>query len=246
MPTSIALHRVTKSYPLYHHITGGIKNFLFRFPQAIKTLHSSHFMALKDVSFSIEKGETFGFIGRNGSGKSTLLGLMAGVILPTSGRVEVNGRVSPLLELGGGFHPDLTGRENITLNGVLLGLKKKMVLQKMDEVIEFSGLGAFIDEPIRTYSSGMLARLGFSVVVHLDPQILLIDEVLAVGDMEFQKKCRRKILDFKEKGTTIVLVSHSMDDIRELCDRAAWIDAHQVKMIGSASDVVDGYIKSYQ
>jgi lipopolysaccharide transport system ATP-binding protein len=199
---------------------------------------------LREISFQITKGECVGFIGRNGVGKSTLLGLIAGVLKPDSGKIVVKGRVSPLLELGAGFHPDLTGRENIILNGVLLGMTKAEVKAKLDFIVEFSGLKDFIDQPIRTYSSGMVARLAFSVIAHLDPEILLIDEVLAVGDVEFQKKSFQKILEFKEKGITIVLVSHSLDSIVKVCERAIWLENGGIKMDGEAKEVVSAYLRS--
>jgi lipopolysaccharide transport system ATP-binding protein len=237
----IILDNVSKSYPLYHHITGGIKNFLFNLPEALNTMRNNRFEALKDISFKVHKGETLGIIGRNGAGKTTILGLIAGVLKPSSGKVVVHGRISPLLELGGGFHPELTGKENIMLNGVLLGLTRSEVVRKMNEIIEFSELGDFIDQPIRVYSSGMLARLGFSVVAHLDPDILLIDEILAVGDMEFQKKCIDKMMGFKRSGVTIVFVSHAMANVEMICDRVLWVENHTVKILGEPNDVVNNY-----
>lgn len=240
----IIFDNVSKTYPLYHSVTGGIKNFLFHFPSAVKEIKNSKFEALKDVSFEIYKGETFGIIGKNGAGKSTTLGLIAGVLKPSKGNIVVNGRISPLLELGAGFHPELNGRENIVLNGVLMGLTRGEILKRLNDIIEFSGLGHFIGQPIRVYSSGMLARLGFSVVAHLEPEILLIDEVLAVGDNEFQKKCIDKMMDFKKKRVTIVFVSHSMVDIERICDRVAWIDNHTIRTIGNATDVIHRYMVS--
>lgn len=237
----IILDNVSKSYPLYHHITGGLKNFLFNMPQALRNMRHSRFEALKNTSFEIYKGESFGIIGKNGAGKSTILGLIAGVLKPSKGRVIVNGRISPLLELGAGFHHELTGRENIMLNGVLLGLTRAEVLAKMDEIIEFSELGEFIEQPIRTYSSGMLARLGFSVVSSLDPEILLIDEILAVGDMDFQKKCLERMMGFKKKGVTMVFVSHSMPDVQKICDRVVLIENHTLKNIGMPDSIIAEY-----
>lgn len=237
----IIFDNVSKSYPLYYHFTGGIKNFLFHVPKAVSSMRNTKFEALREISFEVYKGETLGIIGRNGAGKSTTLGLIAGSLNPSKGRVIVKGKISPLLELGAGFHPELTGRENIVLNGVLLGLTRNEVTRKMDEIIEFSELGDFINQPIRTYSSGMLARLGFSVVAHLDLEILLIDEILAVGDMEFQKKCFDKMMGFKKSRVTIVFVSHSMGDVKMVCDRAMWIDNHSIKMSGNPDDVVASY-----
>ncbi len=237
----IVFDHVRKSYPLYHHITGGVKNLLFNFPRAVNAIRNSRYEALKDVSFEVKKGEALGIIGRNGAGKSTILGLIAGVLRPTEGRVIVTGRASALLDLGAGFHPELTGRENIMLNGIILGLTKAKVLKKLDEIIEFSELSEFIDQPIRVYSSGMLARLGFSVVAHLDPDILLIDEILAVGDLEFQKKCIDKMMGFKKSGVTIIFVSHSMPDVKGICDRVMWIENRTVKMLAKPEEVVGTY-----
>jgi len=239
----IVLDNVSKSYPLYHHITGGIKNFLFNLPEALNSMRNNRFEALKDISFKVHKGETLGIIGRNGAGKSTLLGLIAGVLKPTNGKIIVNGRISPLLELGGGFHSELTGNENIILNGVLLGMSRVEVKSKMKEIVEFSELGDFIDQPIRVYSSGMLARLGFSVVSCLDPEILLIDEILVVGDMEFQKKCIEKMMGFKKNGVTIIFVSHSMEDVKRICDRVIWIEEHSLEMAGEPEIVIERYTK---
>lgn len=221
----------------------GFKRFLFNFSKNLKAFKNSKIEVLRDISFEVYKGETFGIIGRNGAGKSTILGLIAGVLKPTQGKVFVKGRIASLLELGGGFHWELTGRENIMLNGILLGLTREEVRKKMDAIIEFSELGEFIDQPIRIYSSGMLARLGFSIVAHLDPEILLVDEILTVGDINFQKKCLEKMLNFKKNGTTIVFVSHSMEDIKKVCDRVMWIENRNIKMIGEPEVVVSNYIK---
>jgi lipopolysaccharide transport system ATP-binding protein len=239
----IIFDRVSKHYPLYHHFTGGIKNFLFSLPGSLIELKQSRFEAIRDISFEVYKGETFGIVGSNGAGKSTTLGLIAGIIKPNTGRVIVKGRISPLLALGAGFHPELTGKENIILNGVLMGLKRSEVSKKMDEIIEFSELDEFIDQPIRVYSSGMLARLGFSVIVHLDPEILLIDEILAVGDITFRKKCLNIMMGFKGK-VTMVFVSHAMDTITKICDRVMWIDNHTINMMGDSKDVVSNYAMS--
>jgi len=239
----IIFDKVVKSYPSYTHITGGIKNFLIHFNKSIRNFKKRH-VVLREISFEITQGECVGFVGRNGVGKSTILGMIAGVLKPDSGKIFVKGRVSPLLELGAGFHPDLTGRENIILNGILLGMTKKEVLSKIDSIIEFSGIKDFIDQPIRIYSSGMVARLAFSVIAHLDPEILLIDEILAVGDIEFQKKSYNKILEFKQKRITIVLVSHSLENIKMLCDRAIWLEDGKIKMDGHPEEVVKKYQES--
>ncbi len=243
MEPVVVFQNVTKTYPYYGYITAGFKTFLFNLPKALSQTRK-RFIALEDISFEVYKGECFGIIGRNGAGKSTLLGLIAGVLKPDKGKIMVKGRVSPLLELGAGFHPELTGRENIILNGVLLGMTKKEVLKKKDEIIEFSELGEFIDQPLRTYSSGMIARLGFSVVAHLDPDILLVDEILAVGDLNFQKKCMKKIESFRKNSVTILLVSHSTEQIKKLCDRVMWIDNHIVKAIGKPEEVCKMYEES--
>lgn len=241
----ILFRGVTKRYPVYNHLHAGIKGFILNFPKSLRGISRDGFTALEDINFEIRRGESVAFIGRNGAGKSTTLGLIAQVLKPTEGKVTVHGRVSPLLELGGGFHPDLTGRENIILNGVLLGLSRKEVTQKESSIIEFSELEEFIDQPIRMYSSGMLARLGFAVVANLDPEILLIDEVFAVGDAGFQEKCRKKIAEFKVNGTTIILVSHSIADVKRLCDRVIWIENHRVKLDGPTLQIADRYEQSF-
>jgi lipopolysaccharide transport system ATP-binding protein len=240
---AITFDEVSKSFPLYHHITGGIKSFLFHLPKAIRELRSTKLQALKDVSFEVGKGQALGIIGKNGAGKSTTLGLIAGVLRPSEGRICVKGRISPLLELGAGFHPELTGRENIELNGVLMGLSRREVRTKIDEIIEFSELGEQIDQPIRTFSSGMLARLGFSVVANLEPEILLIDEILAVGDISFQERCLAKMMNFKKDGVTMVFVSHVLEDIAKLCDRVIWLDNCTIRMSGKPQQVLDAYVQ---
>jgi ABC-type polysaccharide/polyol phosphate transport system ATPase subunit len=200
------------------------------------------FQALTDVTLSVEKGQTLGIVGRNGSGKSTLLKLLTGIFRPDSGRVQVNGKVSALLELGAGFHPEFTGRENVFINGIVLGLSKREVLRRFDEIVRFAELEAFIDEPVRTYSSGMYMRLGFAVAVHTDPDILLIDEVLAVGDEAFQKKCYEKIAEFQRKGRTIVLVSHDLRAVEEWCDEVIWLEDGAVRRKGAPGEVVAAYL----
>ena len=239
----ITFDDVSKSYPLYYHITGGIKNFLFNLPKAIKALGTTRMQALRHISFEVGKGEILGIIGRNGAGKSTTLGLIAGVLKPSQGRVLVKGRICPLLELGAGFHPELSGRENILLNGVLLGLSRRQIAAKIDQIIDFSELAEHIDQPIRTFSSGMLARLGFSVVAHLDPEILLIDEILAVGDINFQSRCIDRMMTFKKDGVTMVFVSHAIEDIAKLCDRVIWLDNCTIRMIGPPQQVLQSYVQ---
>ncbi|GAB1410270.1 hypothetical protein MASR1M90_14240 [Desulfovibrionales bacterium] len=243
MDPIISFRHVSKSYPMYQSVTAGIKNFLFHLPSSIKDIRRGHFQALEDISFDIFPGETVGFIGSNGAGKSSLLSLMAGVIVPNSGEIHVAGRVSPLLELGAGFHFELTGRDNILLNGVLLGLTKQQVLDKVQDIIAYSELEQFIDQPIRAYSSGMLARLGFAVVAHLEPEILLLDEMLAVGDAAFQKKCLRTMGEFRERQVTMIFVSHNMDDVLRVCTRAIWIHNHRIAMDGAPEEVVEAYLR---
>jgi lipopolysaccharide transport system ATP-binding protein len=240
----IVFDKVCKNYPLYHHFTGGIKNFIINMPAALKALRKTRFEALQDLSFEVRAGETLGIIGGNGAGKSTILGLVAGVLKASCGVISVTGRVSPLLELGAGFHRDLTGRENIILNGILLGLTRTEVMAKINAIIEFSELGEFIDQPVRIYSNGMLARLGFSVVAQLEPEILVIDEVLAVGDEEFQKKCINKMKEFKKKGVTMLFVSHSMSSVEMICDRVLWIENKTIRMSGVPREVVLKYAGS--
>ena len=239
--TVIQCTAVHKNFPMYHHFSGGIKNLLLHFPTAVKSIRKSSFTALKDINFKVFAGETIGFVGINGAGKSTILGLLAGVLKPSSGQVTVDGRIAPLLELGAGFHTELSGRENILLNGILLGMLKREVEEKIDSIIEFSELEKFINQPIRTYSSGMLARLGFSVAVHCEPDILLLDEVLSVGDRDFQKKCIEKMLGFKRSGKTIVFVSHSAEQINQICERAIWIHQSEIHLMGKSEEVLSAY-----
>ncbi|MDR3432622.1 MAG: ABC transporter ATP-binding protein [Rouxiella aceris] len=241
MESVIEFRNVTKRYPLYHHIGSGIKELIFNPRRALSLLSGRSYLAIEDISFEIQKGESVALIGRNGAGKSTSLGLVAGVMKPTSGTVKVIGRVASMLELGGGFHPELTGRENIRLNAILLGLRRKELKNRLDRIIEFSELKEFIDEPIRVYSSGMLAKLGFSVISQVDPDILIIDEVLAVGDIAFQRKCMETINDFKKKGVTILFVSHNLADVKNICDRVIWIEDHKLREIGESSSVIASY-----
>jgi len=200
------------------------------------------YWVLSDVSFCLEMGEVVGFIGPNGAGKSTVLKLMSRIIEPTSGRVEVNGRLGALLELGAGFHPDLTGRENIYLNGSILGLTHDQIRRKLDQIIDFAELDLFIDVPVKHYSSGMYVRLGFSIAVHTDPQIVLIDEVLAVGDARFQHKCLDKIAELRREGVAIVLVSHDLASIQSLCEQAIWLEDGRIQAYGQPSEVVMAYL----
>jgi lipopolysaccharide transport system ATP-binding protein len=237
----IRVDHVSKLYPQYFKLTAGFKSFLFHLPSALESMRHAHFEALHDVSFSVAPGESLGIVGHNGAGKSTVLGLLAGVVWPSEGKVTMEGRIAPVLELGAGFHPDLSGEENVILNAVILGLTRHEAQERLGDIVAFSELGDFIDQPIRTYSSGMLVRLGFSVAVHTNPDILLIDEVLAVGDSDFQRKSRERILDLRRQGVSMVLVSHAMVTVRTLCDNAIWIEHGRVQASGTAGEVVDAY-----
>ena len=200
------------------------------------------FTALQDVSLRVAAGETVGVIGPNGSGKSTLLKLVAGITKPTSGTVNVKGRISALIELGAGFHPEISGRENIFINGIMLGLSKREVVQKFEEIVEFAELEDFIDAPVKTYSSGMYARLGFAVAIHVNPDVLLVDEILAVGDQGFTHKCLDKFAEFRRRGKTILLVTHSLSLVERFCDDAVWLDSGLIKAVGDPKRVVDAYL----
>ncbi len=212
-----------------------------RLAHAITRRQRQEFVALRGVSFSVEEGESIGIIGRNGAGKSTLLSLVSGLAVPNRGVVKVNGRVAPLLELGAGFHPDLTGRENLMLNAALMGFAEKEIRLKQEEIIDFSGISEFIDEPLRTYSSGMSLRLAFSIAVNVDPEILIVDEVLAVGDQTFTRKCLERILEIRNMGRTFICVSHNPTLLRSLCDRGIWLDAGELVMQGPIGEVLEAY-----
>ncbi|MFP5346603.1 MAG: ABC transporter ATP-binding protein [Actinomycetes bacterium] len=203
----------------------------------------SEFWALRDVTLDVPKGSTFGLIGHNGSGKSTLLKLMAGIHRPTTGTITHQGRVSALLELGAGFHPELTGRDNIYLNGSILGMTRRRIDAALERIVEFSGLGEFIDVPVKVYSSGMYARLGFSIAVHLDPEILIVDEILAVGDEDFQRRCYDYLAELRHRGVTIIFVSHSLGTVQNMCDEVAWLDHGRLLERGPAVKVVDAYLE---
>ncbi|MEP7115821.1 MAG: ABC transporter ATP-binding protein [Ilumatobacteraceae bacterium] len=202
------------------------------------------FTALQDVTFDVKEGEVFGVIGHNGSGKSTLLKCMAGILQPNHGAVRVHRRMSALLELGAGFHPELTGRENVFLNAAILGMNRRDIAKKFDEIVEFSGLEQFVDQPVKTYSSGMYVRLAFSVAINVDPRLLIIDEVLAVGDVTFQKRCLEKFVEFRDDGRTIVLVTHDLTSVRNMCDRAIWLKQGRVTGEGDPKSLVEAYTDS--
>jgi len=216
---------------------------------AIKTIQRrighEEFWALQDVNLEVRPKEVFGIVGRNGAGKSTLLRVIAGVFKPTRGRVRVQGRIAPLLELGAGFHHELTGRENIFLNGALLGYSKAEMQQRVDEILDFAEIDDFIDAPVRTYSTGMVARLGFSVATSIRPDVLIVDEVLSVGDAPFQEKCKARIESFRRQGTCILLVAHSLPVITEVCDRAIWLSHGEVRATGTSESVARQYYEAH-
>ncbi len=235
----IQLTDVSVSYKVPHERIGSFKEYLIRGIQRKLEYHT--FWALKGVNLEIKPGEVFGVIGANGAGKSTLLKIVARVLRPTTGRVVVRGDVAPLLELGAGFHPELTGRENIFLYGALLGFNRQQMKESFDAIIDFAELRPFIDSPLRTYSSGMTARLGFSVATAHKPAILIVDEILSVGDESFQQKSAARIGEFRDAGATILLVSHNINAMRSLCGRAAWLDHGHLRFIGLPDDVIDKY-----
>ena len=235
---AITVEGVTKRFRLYHERNQSLKSTLVRRGRA----SYEEFYALRDVSLAVPKGTAMGLIGENGSGKSTLLKCMARILRPDSGRITTEGKVSALLELGAGFHHELSGRENVYLNGSILGLSRKELDRKFDDIVQFAGLERFIDTPVKNYSSGMYLRLGFSVAINVDPDVLLVDEVLAVGDENFQRRCREKFAELGARGRTVVLVSHALDSIRELCDAAAWLEGGRLRAVGDVDEVVDHYL----
>src|SRR5438874_2415579 len=241
--TAIELVDVTKIYRRY----GGrqfatLKSALLQRSLLRDLRPSETFPALRDVSIAVPEGSTYGVVGRNGSGKSTALKLVAGITKPTSGTVRVRGRISALIELGAGFHPEISGRENVFINGIMLGLTKQQIQARFDEIVDFAELRDFIDAPVKTYSSGMYMRLGFAVAINVDPDVLLVDEVLAVGDEAFTHKCLDKFAEFRRRGRTILLVTHSLDLVTRFCDEALWLDAGVVKAHGDPKRVIDAYL----
>jgi ABC-2 type transport system ATP-binding protein len=238
----ILLENVAVRYRIPNERIFTFKEYIIRWLKRKITHHD--FWALHKINFEIHEGEVFGIIGKNGAGKSTLLKLIARVMRPTEGRVWVKGRVVPLLELGAGFHPELTGRENIYLNGAMLGFSQWQIEEKLPGIIEFSELGEFIDAPVRTYSSGMWARLGFAIASDSRPDILIVDEILGVGDEAFQKKCATRIEEFRKNSATILLVSHSAGLIESMCQRVAWLDHGELKAIGTPTEVLQSYRQS--
>lgn len=238
--SAIQVDDVSKRFRLYHERNQSLKIALMRGRRA----KFDEFWALQDVSFDVAQGKTFGLVGPNGSGKSTMLKCLAKILVPDRGRIAATGKVSALLELGAGFHPELSGRDNVYLNGSILGLSKGEIDRRFDGIVDFAGLEQFIDTPVKNYSSGMYVRLGFSVAINVDPDILMIDEVLAVGDEEFQRKCMEKFKEFKNDGRTIVVVSHALGTMRDLCDEVAWLDHGRLMGLGTPNEIVDEYIET--
>ena len=234
---AIVVDSVSKNFRLYHERNRYIKAAILRGRRA----RYEEFWALDDVSFAVENGSTLGIIGSNGSGKSTMLKCLTGIYRPDKGSVSVNGNVAALLELGAGFHTELSGRENVYLNGAILGMSKKDVERQFDSIVEFAGLERFIDTPVKYFSSGMTIRLGFSIATHVEPEILLIDEVLTVGDQAFQRKSSEKIEEFRRDGRTIVVVSHSLPAVQQLCKEVVWLEKGKLKMRGPSADVIAAY-----
>lgn len=241
-PMAVQLESVSKRYLLDPDHPMRLKDFANPLA-ALRSMRTKEpFWALRDVSLSVSEGQIVGIIGHNGSGKSTLLRILAGISQPTSGTVSIHGRYGALLELGAGFHPNATGRQNAYVNALFMGLSKGETREKMESIIEFSGLGQFIDQPMRTYSSGMYLRLGFSVAIHVQPDILLVDEVLAVGDADFQEKCFEHFRTLRERNTTIIIVTHNVDSLMDFADRVIMLDHGRVKMDGGPFDVVTEYL----
>ncbi len=242
MEDVICLDHVTKKFKVYFDKAPNLKDKVLFWK---RNRHETR-TVLDDISFSIKKGEAVGLIGKNGCGKSTTLKLLTKIIYPNSGTVSVRGRVSALIELGAGFHPDMSGRENIYINAAIFGLTKKQIDAKLDDIINFSGLGEYIDNPVRTYSSGMYMRLAFAVAINVEAEVLFIDEILAVGDAAFQEKCFNKLIEIRDKGTTIVIVSHSLGQIEKICGRSIWIKDGKIQMDGKPAEVHAKYMEWMQ
>lgn len=240
MSTRVEVTELWKRYRLQHEKYGTLKAALLRLGRNVV----EELWVLRGVSFTVAAGETVALVGPNGTGKSTLLGLIAKVYRPTRGRIHVHGRISTLLELGAGFHPDLTGIENIHLNGCILGMSRREIREKLDSIVAFTELEKFIDVPLRNYSSGMIMRLGFAIAVHAQPEVMLVDEVLAVGDDHFQAKCYRQIEALQRQGCAILFVSHDMDVVRRVATRALWLHDGQIALDGSPRQVVDAYLSA--
>lgn len=235
----VRVDHVTLKFKMEQNRANSLKEFCVRWLR--HDLKSTEFPALSDVSFSVEKGDVLGIIGHNGAGKSTLLKVISGIMKPTSGKLSVLGNVVPMLELGSGFDFELSGRENIYLNGAILGYSRQFLDNKYQEIVDFSGLGAFVESPLRTYSSGMLARLAFSVACVVEPEILIVDEILSVGDADFQEKSRARMMELMTGGTTVFFVSHSLEQIREMCNKVLWLEHGVVQGFGNAGEICDKY-----
>lgn len=244
---AVVVNGVSKRYEIYARPEDRLKQFVLprlrRWTGMAQRQYFDEFWALKDANLRLRQGETLGVIGRNGAGKSTLLQIIAGTVTPTSGAVTVAGRVSALLELGAGFNPEFSGRDNVFMYAAILGLSRPEIQSRFIEIHEFSGIGDFIDEPVRTYSSGMFARLAFSVAVHCEPSVLIVDEALSVGDMEFQERSITRMKEIRERGTTVLLVTHSVPTVRNFCDRAIWLDRGRIRMDGTADEVCRAYVE---
>ncbi len=238
---SIIVNNVDKYFNVYYDKSNTVKESLL---SLFKRNKREKRVVLKNINLKIQRGEAVALIGVNGSGKSTLLKLMTKIIYPNKGKIETHGKLTSLLELGAGFHPDFSGRENIYFNASIFGLTKKEIDERLDKIIEFSELGEYIDNPVRTYSSGMYMRLAFSVAINVDAEILLVDEILAVGDQHFQDKCLEKMKQLRDEGKTMVFVTHSMDSVKALCNRAVWICDGTIKMDGDVDTVADAYLKA--
>jgi homopolymeric O-antigen transport system ATP-binding protein len=238
----IVVEQISMRFYLDRERITNLKEYLIK--RIKRTVKFDEFWALRDVSFMVEQGEVFGIIGPNGAGKSTLLKVVAGVVKPTCGKIVVNGTISPLIELGAGFDFDLTARENVFLNGAVLGYQKKYLKRRFDEIVEFSELSDFIDVPLKNYSSGMIARLAFSIATMVNPEVLLVDEILSMGDMRFKEKSETRMRSMMKGGSTVVFVSHNLQTVREICDKVLWLERGRLRMLGKARDVCEKYIQA--
>lgn len=240
----IEVENITMRFRMVNDKINSLKEYIVRFLQG--KLKYNEFTVLDEISFNVKEGEVVGIVGRNGAGKSTLLKIVAGVLGPTTGKVTAHGNIVPMLELGAGFDPELSGKENIFLNGAILGYSEEFLKEKYEEIVAFSELGEFIYMPIRNYSSGMMMRLAFSIATVVNPEILIVDEILAVGDEGFQNKSKAKMLELMGGGTTVLFVSHSIEQVRQMCNRVVWLENHKIKMIGDTNTVCDAYAKFWK
>ena len=250
-PIIIETKNLSKKYIISHEVAGGRSTLVETLARALtrtvqKSAANEEFWALKGVSFTIEEGDRLGIVGKNGAGKSTLLKLLSRIADPTGGQIKIRGRVSSLLEVGTGFHPELTGRENIFLNGAILGMSSKEIKKRFDEIVAFADVEKFLDTPVKRYSSGMFARLGFAIAAHLDPDLLIVDEVLAVGDQQFQEKCLKKLGQLGQVGRTVLFVSHDIGNVLALCNKGLWLERGESRFFGAAASCVSEYMKSFK